>query len=248
MRNGTVSQPNNMNENVAVNKASANSFRDYQEHNSASQVSTEIAIISSLRGRYPDWEVTVTPAYSTGLLAFAKAGQAEARLDVKAEEVSAWRLYYPNSNRTSHEPGVMSDQVHFGKYDYRWKDEVYIVYSVMCQQGRGQVKNHYILHERGHELIEGRCKATDDLIAAATQWSHNVHDEVLVFDQGTWTKSKELWQSVQNSSWDDVIMNEEMKETMIKDVEGFFHSREEYKEFSVPWKRGIIFHGLPGVS
>ena len=43
-------------------------------------------------------------------------------------------------------------------------------------------------------------------------------------------------------------MNKDMIETLAKDVEGFFDSREEYKESSVPWKREIIFHGLPGVS
>ena len=75
-----------------------------------------------------------------------------------------------------------------------------------------------------------------------------MHNEVLVFDQEMWTKSTELFSSVQSSSWDDVIMDEDMKETLVKDVEGFFDSREEYKEFLVPWKRGIIFNGLPGVS
>ena len=41
-------------------------------------------------------------------------------------------------------------------------------------------------------------------------------------------------------------MNKEMKDTLVHDVEGFFDCRDNYKEFSVPWKRGIIFHGLPG--
>ena len=248
MRKGAFSQANSMDESIAVNRASANVFEDYQKHNSASQVSTEIAIISSLRGRYPDWEVTVTPAYPTNLLAFAQAGQAEAKLDTKAEDFSAWRIHSPSSDRTSQNPGVMSDHVLFGKYDYTWKDQAFIVYSATFQQGHGQAKNHYVLHKRGHELIEGRCKVTDDLIAAAAQWSNNVHNEVLVFDQEMWTKSTELFSSVQSSSWDDVIMNEDMKETLVKDVEGFFDSREEYEEFLVPWKRGIIFHGLPGVS
>ena len=248
MRNGALCQPNSMDESIAVNRASANVFEDYQKHNSASQVSTEIAIISSIRGRYPDWEVTVTPAYPTSLLAFAKAGQAEAKLDTKAEEFSAKRIHSPSSDRTSQNPGVMSDHVLFGKYDYTWKDQAFIVYSATFQQGHGQVKNYYVLHKRGHELVDGRCKVTDDLIAAATQWSNNVHNEVLVFDQEMWTKSTELFSSVQSSTWDDVIMNEDMKETLVKDVEGFFDSREEYKEFLVPWKRGIIFHGLPGVS
>ena len=32
----------------------------------------------------------------------------------------------------------------------------------------------------------------------------------------------------------------------MSDVEGFFDCKEDYKDFAVPWKRGIILHGLPG--
>lgn len=245
MRNGSASHSDKMDESFAVSKASANVFDDYQKHNSGSQISSDMAILTSLRDRYPDWEVTVTPSH-TGLLKFARAGLAETKLDTKAEDFFAWRMYSPASDRTSQQPGTMSDKVKFGKYDYRWNDENFIVYFATFQQGFGQIKNNYVLHKRGHELVDGRCKITDDLIAAAMQWNNNVHDEVLVFDQEMWTKNSELWDSVQNSSWNDVIMNEDMKETLVKDVEGFFDSVDEYKEFAVPWKRGIIFHGLPG--
>ena len=91
--------------------------------------------------------------------------------------------------------------------------------------------------------MNNRYPITDFLISAASQWIANVHDEVLVFDQEFWTKSKELWESVQNASWDDVIMDQAMKETLVTDVEGFFGAKDDYKEFAVPWKRGIIFHG-----
>lgn len=37
-----------------------------------------------------------------------------------------------------------------------------------------------------------------------------------------------------------------MKENLIQDVQGFFDNKELYKRFSVPWKRGVILHGLPG--
>jgi hypothetical protein len=245
MRNGTAPQSDKMDDSFGVNKASANVFDDYQKHNSGLQISTDMAIATSLRGRYPDWELTVTPS-NTGLLKFAKAGMAKSELDIETDDLLAWRMHSPARNRISQEPGTMGDSVNFGKYYYRWNDENFIVYSATFQQGFGQVKNNYVLHKRGHDLVDGRCKLTDDLIAAASQWSNNVHDEVLVFDQGTWTKNSELWASVQSSSWDDVILNEDMKETLVKDVEGFFDSREEYKEFAVPWKRGIIFHGLPG--
>ena len=245
MRNGEASHTLDMEQTFATDKAATSVFEDYRKHNDGLQISTETAIVSSLRGRYPDWTVTVTPG-SNGILALARAGQAKAELDTKTDSMSAWRLHIPPSQRSSEEEGKMTDKVLFGKFDYEWKGNVFIVYTATFQQGFNQVKNNYILHKRDHELVDGRCKITDELIAAATKWQNNVHDEVLVFDQERWTKNKELWDSVQNASWDDAIMDKDMKETLVNDVEGFFDCRDDYKEFSVPWKRGIIFHGLPG--
>jgi len=37
-----------------------------------------------------------------------------------------------------------------------------------------------------------------------------------------------------------------MKKNIKEDTESFFDSKELYKELGVPWKRGIIFHGIPG--
>ena len=245
MRNGTAPQTETAGETLAMAKTGANVFDDYQMHNSAPQISTEVAILASLRGRYPEYTVTVTSP-GTGLLAYARDGQASANLDSKSETLSAHRLHSPRSDRTANEPGTMHDEVLFGKYDYQWKDNVFIVYVATFPQGFGQTSVHYVLHKRDQELVNGHCEITDQLIAAATQWAANVHDEVLVFDQEYWSKNKELWASVQNSSWDDVIMDKDMKETLVNDVEGFFDCKEDYKEFAVPWKRGIIFHGLPG--
>lgn len=78
------------------------------------------------------------------------------------------------------------------------------------------------------------------------KWTAELHDEVYVFDQGNWFKDKSLWTAVQTATWNDVILDPEMKDNIIKDVEGFFASRAIYEEYSVPWKRGLIFHGTPG--
>lgn len=63
-----------------------------------------------------------------------------------------------------------------------------------------------------------------------------------------WQKNKELYDNVQKASWDDVILEKEKKDSLIKDVIGFFDAESRYSEFGVPWKRGVIFYGPPGVS
>lgn len=73
-----------------------------------------------------------------------------------------------------------------------------------------------------------------------------MHNEVWVFDQGYWQKSFELYDSVQKASWEDVILDESMKEAIIRDVDTFFDSRDTYEKLKVPWKRGVIYYGPPG--
>ncbi|KAL8984540.1 MAG: hypothetical protein Q9205_001528 [Flavoplaca limonia] len=220
-------------------------FDDFARHYSATKSSTDFAIVSSLRSRYPGWTVTDTPSM-TGILEFAKAGQAEAKFDTTTDEYSAWRVHLPVTNRSGRE-GKTTDSVNFGKFDYRWKEFDFMVYcAVFIEDGMRQ-KNTYILSKKADDVItDGRSKRTDELIAAAAQWSVDLHDEVWVFDQEYWAKDSELWKSVQGSTWDDVILDDTMKKSLIGDVEGFFDRKDDYKQFGVPWKRGIIFHGIPG--
>ncbi|KAI4108958.1 MAG: hypothetical protein LQ339_002077 [Xanthoria mediterranea] len=220
-------------------------FDDLRRHYGAIRHSTELAITNSLRSRYPDCSTTVTPA-TTGVLSFAMAGQAEAELDTTMHEYSAWRVHSPVTDRSGQE-GTMADGVFFGKYDYRWKNLDFIVYSATWRENGCMHKNEYILFKKADDVIVGgHSKRTDELIAAASQWSEDLHDEVWVFDQEHWSKDSELWKSVQDSTWDDVIPDETMKKTLVEDVEGFFDRKDDYKQFGVPWKRGIIFHGIPG--
>lgn len=105
----------------------------------------------------------------------------------------------------------------------------------------------FILHPRAESTIfYGHCQETDALLLAAGKWTSQLHDEIFVFDNGYWDKSKELWKSVSGASWNDVILSPAMKENFISDVQGFFDNQELYAQFAVPWKRGVILHGVPG--
>lgn len=105
----------------------------------------------------------------------------------------------------------------------------------------------YILYPRSKGSIsDGHCAETDELVLAAGKWTSQLHDEIFVFDDGHWDKSKDLWKSVNGASWDDVILDPEMKKNLIEDVQGFFDNQDLYTQFAVPWKRGVILHGVPG--
>lgn len=67
-----------------------------------------------------------------------------------------------------------------------------------------------------------------------------------MFDDGYWMSNAALYNEVQKTTWDDVILDEAMKKTLTGTVLRFFDSEAKYREFGVPWKRGLIFHGPAG--
>jgi AAA+ superfamily predicted ATPase len=219
----------------------------YFEASSGKRVDTDTLLVEALRTQYPQLELIVSPYGRLNLLAYAAAGYAtytplEDSVKDPVYSVSLkWRLYVPAARRLDYGGGFMAENLTFGKFMYKWKDQEVILYIAEGRDGTGYyplIKNHYILTSNAHKV--------DELIRDATIWGQELHNEVWVFDQGWWQKSAQLYDSVQKASWEDVILDEDMKKALITDVEGFFDSRETYQKLKVPWKRGIIYYGPPG--
>ena len=74
------------------------------------------------------------------------------------------------------------------------------------------------------------------LIAKAGVYNNDLHEEIYVFDNGWWFKDHSMWLEAQKADWDDVILKDEFKKKIKKDVYGFFDSEALYKELAIPWK------------
>lgn len=192
--------------------------REYFHHSSAQRVNTDAVVVESLRTQYPNLDLVIAPQGGLNLLAYAAAGFATvAPLDDPIGDpvygtALKWRSYIPPSRRLDDSPGVMAERVVFGKYMYKWKDHEFIVYIASGRDGTmsyPDITNHYILTSQPHRV--------DELIEKATIWGVQLHDEVWVFDQGFWQKSRDLWESVEKSRWEDVILEEGMKKAIIAD-------------------------------
>ncbi|KAF2192097.1 P-loop containing nucleoside triphosphate hydrolase protein [Zopfia rhizophila CBS 207.26] len=232
---------------VTVRSHEDQTAREYFHHSSGLRVNTDAVIAEALRTQYPNLDLIIAPQNNLNLLAYASAGFATAvPLEDSVKDpvygtALKWRLYVPPARRLDNHPGVMADILIFGKYLYKWRDQEFLMYVANGRDGMNsypQVVNHYIL--------TSEVEKVDGLIKEASEWGSELHDEVWVFDQGYWQKSHELWNSVQNSRWEDIILEERMKKAIIADVENFFDGRETYQRLKVPWKRGIIYYGPPG--
>jgi hypothetical protein len=78
------------------------------------------------------------------------------------------------------------------------------------------------------------------------RFSAEVDGEVLVFEAGSWHKDEKLFDAVQKTSLDTLVLRGSLRDDILADVRGFFHSRAVYERYKVPYKRGILLYGPPG--
>jgi transitional endoplasmic reticulum ATPase len=225
-------------------------YNDYLSHSSGQRIQTSSVEVKAIRAKHPDRHLTIVSGYTVGLgvlvitdlLGFAAAGEAKATLNPNASETIIEHSFVPPVRRHGGEEGSSVEDVKFAAYDYEYQGTTFLLYVVHASEGIYQVfKAQFLLSPPGSKKAEvGADEEADALIAAATKWGQASHEEAWVFDRGMWQKDKEMYKSIQDSSWDDVILDAEKKKAMIDDVEGFFSSEESYKEFSVPWKVSIL--------
>lgn len=225
-------------------------FGTFRDHTSGKRIDTKSTALNTLRAAYPSHHVTEVEAQKCAFFDYASAGKAVLTLDGEDESFDTTRLWKPVGNGIEKKlsPGKLDDDFRFARFHYEWEGKEYLVYHVVFRDPfSSETRLFYVLHPRQDgNIVNGYCTDTDELVLACGKWTSQLHEEIWVFDNGYWEKSKELWKAVEGSSWDDVILDPEMKKGLIEDVQGFFDNRELYGQYAVPWKRGIILHGVPG--
>jgi transitional endoplasmic reticulum ATPase len=223
----------------------------WKEHTSAQREETDFAAQYFLSKAYPAYHVVRTSPKMSDLLAFAKAGHATAE-QVSEEGQDAARVYRAPASRVKGQTGKMENATAFGRWDYVWEGAKFIVYEMAYIDRFATVQRVlYVLHPSSDPLSTGEPSAAmliDQLLLRSGQWSAEAHEQIWVFDNARWAKDKALWESVQETSWEDVIVTPAVRQRLNRDVHGFFGNRELYRKSKVAWRRGIIFHGVPGVG
>ncbi|KAK5662189.1 hypothetical protein OQA88_8094 [Cercophora sp. LCS_1] len=220
------------------------SYIAYRDQNSKTLANIELATLALLRDKYPTHHVTLTKPSRCDLLGFAKAGHAVSTATDHSFD-HFMRIYEAPRTRLEPAAGKLTDETYFSLFTYTWTTHTFLVYAVEYQDRYCRpVKLLYVLHA-SHPSSRTN-PTTDALLLESGKWTRELHGEIYVFDNAEWKKDRELWRSVEGSSWDDVILDPDMKASLIQDVQNFFETRDLYKEMNVPWKRGVILHGIPG--
>ena len=210
---------------------------------------TELLLLHAIRSSHPESTVTPILRRECDLVDFCNAGHAKITLQTEGEKYLAERTYNPPSSRLEGGLGTLGERVKYGFFEITFQGDAFAFYVAQwAEKYAGIQRLSFLLSPKEEEKKSGALSTTaaDSLILAASKWTSELHNEIYVFDDGDWEKDKKLWAAVQSSTWDDVILDPTMKNTLISDVQNFFDSRSLYEEYAVPWKRGIIFHGTPG--
>jgi transitional endoplasmic reticulum ATPase len=236
---------------LTTTQASARAvFGNFRSHANGQRIETKSTALNIIRAEYQGYHVTEVEADVCSLFDYADAGKAVLTLDDNLESFNTTRKWKPVGNGIEKKlsPGRLADDFRFARFLYQWEGKEYIVYHVVFRDPFStETRLFYILHpQRDGNVVGGHCTDTDELVLACGKWTSQLHEEIWVFDNGYWEKSKELWKAVAGSSWSDVTLSPSMKNNLIEDVQGFFDNRALYKQYAVPWKRGIILHGVPG--
>lgn len=120
------------------------------------------------------------------------------------------------------------------EWQNHWLDVVQIQHSEgYCNQTRFWI------------IAESR-EVAEAFYRAVREWDNEVRKEILVFENGYWVKSEELYQTIRTASFDNLILPAQLKEELREDLSRFFAARELYEELNIPWKRGALLIGPPG--
>lgn len=231
---------------------SDNFVSDFENYTSAKIICSESVFTKHLKQRYPDYHAIHVDGDFCDFEGFAAAGFASCELDNDDDSFVSLVSFRINPFRLDRKTdlGTFNQKPFFARYKYTWQGTEFLFFAICVTNARGyQEDYHFLLTPReAQQEITGNhlLPATEELMKAVGTWSNELHKEVLVFDTAYWSKNHELWKSTESASWDDVVLDPETKNGIIEDIESFFDSQELYREFSVPWKRGIIMHGLPG--
>ena len=119
-----------------------------------------------------------------------------------------------------------------------WKgqllDVVLVTWTENCQRRRHQW------------IVADERKIAEEFFDAVCEWSCEVRGEILVYQDGFFEKDKELFDSIKNATFDNLVLPASFKQQIQSDFQQFFSSRALYEQYKIPWKRGAIFIGPPG--
>jgi hypothetical protein len=95
-------------------------------------------------------------------------------------------------------------------------------------------------------LIAETQALADAFFSAVGTFNSDVGETIMVFQDGYWQKSRELYTAIKRSTFDNLVLGGTLKQDLYSDLATFFKAQAIYTQANIPWKRGIVLIGPPG--
>jgi hypothetical protein len=99
---------------------------------------------------------------------------------------------------------------------------------------------------RYYWILAETKEVAENFFADVAEWNEQIREEVLVFEEGYWAKSPELFRAIKSATFDNLVLRGSLKQDIQDDLGNFFSSQNTYQEYGILWKRGILLIGSPG--
>lgn len=150
----------------------------------------------------------------------------------RADVTPVFRLIYDETQTK------LEEDVRHGWFEVQWQGRALEVVSLSWGNDNCPERSSWVIAESravAEGFIDAVCKACNE-----------VKGQVLVFEDGHFRKSEELFASIQRASFDDLVLGGGLKEELRADVARFFARKGFYAQHRIPWKRGLLLIGPPG--
>jgi hypothetical protein len=164
---------------------------------------------------------------------------------VEAGLCSIWEHEAVHCQSATHWRGVkrgIEREIENGWFSVLWpdggKDYFIDVVYLTWSDGGCETTRHWIIAETG--------QVAENFMRAVCAYCDEVHGEILVYEDGYWNKDDKLFTSIKSATFENLILPAQLKRELREDFHRFFASREVYRKYGIPWKRGALFIGPPG--
>jgi ATPase family associated with various cellular activities (AAA) len=183
---------------------------------------------------YPGAAISENESWAFNLPEYAEAGLC-----------SVWRHETVHCQSKTYWRGVkdgLEREIENGWFSVLWSNEgkdhfIDVVYLTWSDAGC-ETTRRWIIAETD--------EVAESFFRTVCAYCDEVHGEILVYEDASWTKDDKLFTSIKNATFENLILPPLFKRELREDFRRFFASRETYRRYGIPWKRGALFIGPPG--
>lgn len=136
------------------------------------------------------------------------------------------------------EADQLFDNIEQAFWQIQWNAATLYVFEASWNTACGGEQRKWVVAET-REVADG-------FMLDVARKTNDPGEAILVFRDGRWTRSSQLYHAVQSSSFDDLILDDTVKSSLRTDFRQFLEARDEYLDLGLAWRRGALLIGPPG--